>query len=46
MRLPWGPVLQGVNKPVNDLRRGCTIPDIVNPVAITAIQAQGEGGAP
>ncbi len=36
-----GPVLQGLNKPVNDLSRGALIEDIVNTVAITAIQAQG-----
>ncbi|MDO3636505.1 MULTISPECIES: phosphate acetyltransferase [Mycolicibacterium] len=37
-----GPVLQGLKKPVNDLSRGALVEDIVNTVAITAIQAQGK----
>jgi len=35
-----GPVLQGLNKPINDLSRGALVEDIVNTIAITAIQAQ------
>lgn len=38
-----GPVLQGLRKPVNDLSRGALVQDIVNTVAITAIQAQAMG---
>lgn len=40
-----GPVLQGLRKPVNDLSRGALVRDIVNTVAITAIQAQSAGEA-
>jgi phosphate acetyltransferase len=38
--LAIGPVLQGLNKPVNDLSRGCTVDDVFNTVVITAIQSQ------
>ncbi|KAA9131188.1 phosphate acetyltransferase [Microbacterium caowuchunii] len=40
-----GPVLQGLNKPINDLSRGALVDDIVNTIAITAIQAQEEASA-
>jgi phosphate acetyltransferase len=40
--LAIGPMLQGLNKPVNDLSRGCTVDDIFNTVIITAIQSQDQ----
>jgi phosphate acetyltransferase len=40
--LAIGPMLQGLNKPVNDLSRGCTVDDVFNTVIITAIQCQDQ----
>ena len=43
--LAVGPILQGLRKPVNDLSRGALVRDIVNTIAITAIQAQSPDGS-
>lgn len=43
--LAIGPMLQGLNKPINDLSRGCTVDDIFNTVVITAIQCQDSATA-
>ncbi len=44
--IAMGPVLQGLRKPINDLSRGCSVADIFNTVAITAIQAQTQKSTP
>lgn len=38
----WGPLLQGLNKPIHDLSRGCNVQDIIDIVSITALQKENE----
>ncbi|ELA08536.1 phosphate acetyltransferase [Moraxella macacae 0408225] len=42
--LSVGPMLQGLNKPVNDLSRGCLMDDIIYTIALTAVQAMSDDG--